>query len=275
MKKVIVYFTAILFAGLSFSCDEDDESINPVGNIAGELALMRATSMIFFANEADFSTGYELASDNSSLRMSSEAAICGNISIQNASGYPKIFTVDYGNGCTDDNGITRSGTLKVTLTGPLLWNGNEMIVERINYYINGYKIEGTVTHTNNSTTLFNPQWLITMPNGQITTPEGEVYTHSGNRTMRQIGGFDTEVLLDNTFEITAGSHTVTDMENSTLNANVTAPLQKDYNCSYIAEGTINLQGNWLDGDLDFGNGSCDDDAIYTHDPTGQIYPVEL
>ena len=151
-----------------------------------------------------------------------------------------------------------------------------MIIERNNYYINGYKIEGTVTHTNTSQGFLNPTWEVNMPAGQITTPEGDVYTHFGTRNLSGIAGFDSEVLLDNVFSITAGTHTVTDTEdNSTLVATVSESLVKRYNCSYMSDGVINLQGSWLDGNLDFGNDTCDDDAIYTHEPDGQLYPVQL
>ena len=236
--------------------------------------------MIFYANEADFSSAYEVISDNASLRtagpIAAPAAICGSVTLQTTGGgYPKIFTVDYGTGCTDNSGVTRSGMLTVTLTGALFQNGSQMIISRNNYFIDGYKVEGTVTHTNNSPTFFNPQWEISIPDGQITDPEGSVFTHHGTRTLRQTGGFDSEVLLDNVFQITTGTHTVTDEDGSSVVAVITSPMVKNYNCDFISKGSMNLQGSWLDGDLDFGTGACDDDALYTHEPTGETYPVDL
>jgi len=156
----------------------------------------------------------------------------------------------------------------------MLLNGSTMTIERENYVVNGYQVEGTVSYTN-QTTGDVPQWTRTVTDGEITTPDGGVYTHSGTRTIRQVAGAATPlVLTDNTFEVIAGTHTVTRPNSTTLTATVTTPLIKHATCANISAGVLHLEGTFLDGDLDYGDGTCDNVAVYTH-VDGTVHTILL
>jgi hypothetical protein len=176
--------------------------------------------------------------------------------------FPMVFEVDFGTGCTH-NGITRSGMLIVTLSNYMLATGSVLTIERSNYFVDGYGVAGTVTYTN-QTSGEVPQWTRTLANGSITNPEGDVFTHSGTQTVRH----------DNTFEITAGNHTVTRPNGTTLSAAVTVPLIKHAECSSISAGVVHLEGTFLNGDLDYGDDTCDNIATYTH-ADGTVHTVQL
>lgn len=265
-----------MMAILVTSCSREEQESS---NVDGEMVT---TSMIAdFTSELDFNSGIEIASNNSSFssRTTGELSTftsCATITVNNTTPgvFPKIFTVDFGTGCTQ-NGVTRSGILTITLSGYVMANGSTMTIERNNYYVNLKKIEGTVVYTNQTTNASVPQWSRTVTNGKVTFPNGAVFTHYGTRTVRQTAGVTTAILGDNIYEVISGTHTVNRPNGSTLTSTVIQPLIKKYACNYISQGQLNLQGTILDGVLDFGNNECDNLATYYHNPNGITYNVNL
>jgi hypothetical protein len=271
MKNSILTLLAALF--LLVSCNREDM------NLAADSELVAANATADFTSEADFTYGTDVAQNNASYdsRLAGPVSMvnCGSIQINNTNPgvFPKVFTVDFGAGCTF-NGITRSGILIITLSDYLLNNGSVMTIERNNYYVNGNKIDGTVTYTNQTTNTAIPQWIRTIANGQITFSNGQVFTHSGTRTVRQIEGVTTATLADNVYEIIAGNHTVNRSNGSSLTATIVTPLIRKFSCNYLSQGSLDLQGTYLDGILDYGNNTCDNQATYTHS-NGQVFAVSL
>ena len=84
------------------------------------------------------------------------AGVCATITVV-ATNIPKVFTVDYGTGCTE-NQITRKGKLKITLSGPVITTGSKMTIQRESYSVNGLKLEGTIEYTNTTKIETVPQW---------------------------------------------------------------------------------------------------------------------
>lgn len=274
MRKTAFYL--VMLSIFAFTACSDDENQNGIPESDNE--LLRTSAAVDYVNEGDFQISMEAASDNESMRISEVASsmeICAEVGIQTGPNntFPKTITLNFGTGCTT-NGVTRSGILTLTLTGPLLANGSQLTISRTNYYINSYKVEGDVVFVNQTTDISVPQWTRTIANGQITTPAGLVFTHSGTRTVRQIEGVETLPLIDNVFEVVTGNHTVTRQNGTSLTAMITTPLIKKYSCAHISQGVVNLQGEYLDGDLDYGNNECDNTAIYTHS-NGQTHTVTL
>lgn len=270
-----MYFFALLAISLT-SCNKEDETPD---NVDSEMVGANITAD--FTSELDFNSGIDIASTNSSYssRGTNEVSTtptCATITVNNTTPgvFPKIFTVDFGTGCTQ-NGVTRSGILTITLSGYVMTNGTTMTIERSNYYVNLRKIEGTVVYTNQTTNASIPQWTRTVTNGKITLQNGAEFTHYGTRTVRQTAGVTTATLGDNIYEVISGTHTVNRPNGTTLTSTVVQPLIKKYACNYISQGQLNLQGTVLNGILDYGNNECDNLATYTHNPTGQVYNVNL
>lgn len=272
-----MYFFALLI--ISFvSCNKEEDE-KPVENVDSEMVGANMTAD--FTSELDFNSGIDLANNNSSYsnKTTNEVSVvpaCATVTVNNTMPgvFPKIFTVDFGTGCTQ-NGITRSGILTITLSGYVMNNGSTMTIERSNYYVNLRKIEGTVVYTNETTNSSIPQWTRTLTNGQITFPNGAIFTHSGTRTVRQTAGVSTGILADNIYEVISGTHTVNRPNGSTLTSTIVQPLIKKYACNYISQGQLNLQGTVLNGILDYGNNECDNLATYFHNPNGVTYNVNL
>lgn len=256
------------------SCNKDED-------FAVDRELVNTSADIDLTNELDFNSGIDVSSDNSSYSdrnslQTSAIAPCASVSVDNTTPgvFPKVFTVNFGTGCTY-NGITRSGIITITITDYVMNNGSIMTIERgSNYFVNGRKVEGTIVYENTTTNPSTPQWTRTITNGKITNLARVVFNHYGTRTVKQTAGVSTLILADNIYEITSGNHTITKEGGSSLSVTVVEPLTKKYACSHISQGKLDLQGNVLDGILDYGNNICDNLATYTHS-NGTVYNITL
>lgn len=192
--------------------------------------------------------------------------LCATVTVtqQNADSYPKVFTVDYGTaGCTD-NQIIKKGKLKITLSGPITTTGSKMTIERIDYSINGIKLEGTIEYVNSTTVATVPQFTRTVANGKFTDLAGRVFLNTGTVTVKQTAGVDTPFLLtDNIYEMPQGTHTVTAPNGEKLTLTVQETLIKKYSCEFISKGSLKVQGGILNGIIDYGNNDCDSKYTYT------------
>lgn len=273
MKNTAIFVLG-LFLLLAVSCSKDEER-----NV--DQQLLNSSSEIDITNELDFNAGIDITTTNSSYSARpSENTIsndCLTITVDNPGlgVFPKTFVIDYGTSCTF-NGITRSGTLTITLTDYLMNTGSVMTVERgDDYYINGRKLEGTISYTNTTSNPTTPQWERTIVNGGIITLNGNYYNFSGERVVTMTAGVGTTTLADNVYEISAGTQTISNPANgATLNLTIVEPLIKKYACMNISQGKLALQGAVLDGILDYGDNTCDNQAIYTHS-NGNQYNVTL
>ncbi|WP_431242999.1 hypothetical protein ACQ9BO_25635 [Flavobacterium sp. P21] len=150
-----------------------------------------------------------------------------------------------------------------------------MTIERIDYSINGIKLEGTIEYTNTTTVATVPQFTRKVTNGKFTDLLGRVYTNSGSYTVKQTAGVDTPfVLEDNVYEMTEGTHTVTTDKGATLTLTVQESLVKKYSCQYISKGKLKIEGGFLKGVIDYGNNDCDSKFTYTHE-SGVSYNLQM
>jgi len=268
MKKIAILITTVCVTAFTYiSCSGGDD----VANVTDTTAVGASIS-IDAANEMDVNTG--LAVTNSSATSKSTGAVCATVTVSGTT-YPKVFTVDYGTAGCADNQLTRKGKLKLTLSGPITTTGSKLTIERIDYSINGIKLEGTIEYTNTTTTATIPQWTRKITNGKFTDLQGRVYTNSGSYTIKQTAGVDTPyVLEDNVYQMTEGTHTVTTEKGATLTLTVQEALVKKYSCLYISKGKLKIEGGFLKGVIDYGNDDCDSKFTYTHE-SGVSYNLQM
>ncbi|TPG40166.1 hypothetical protein [Flavobacterium pectinovorum] len=275
MKKPIFLFLAVCATALTYiSCSNNDSVVEQT-----DVTAVGASVAIDAANEMDISTGLLVTTPTASTGKTTEtppAGICATITVSPTTDtYPKVFTVDFGTaGCTT-NQLTRKGKLKITLTGPVTTTGSKMTIERIDYSINGLKLEGTIEYTNTTTVPTVPQWTRKVTNGKLTDTQGRIFTNSGIHTIKQTAGVDTPFLLDdNVYEMIDGNHTVTSEKGGTLTLTVLETLVKKYSCMFVSKGKLKVQGGFLNGVVDFGNNDCDSKYTYTHE-NGTVYNLGM
>lgn len=234
----------------------------------------------YFA-ENDIASGLEGAQNQSGYvgRTTSEIfsnLSCGTITLISGgpNNFPLKFKIDYGLGCTNAWGVTRSGILLVELSNFVTTPGSTMTIKRENYYVNTRKVEGTITYLNQTTNPNIPTWKRTVTNGKITKVNGDIFLHSGFRIVKLITGAGTTTLLDNIYHIMEGTHTIQRPNGTQLTATINETLVKPFICQHITQGKLGLQGTILNGVLDYGNGTCDNQAVYTHS-NGNTFNITL
>lgn len=271
MKKTTLLLATFFIAALSFvSCTKEEI----IAQTQSDTTAIAASAVIDAANTLDVQTGIEINTPKTVVKKLAAPTTCAVITVDNADTYPKIFTVDYGTGCTIGQ-IIRKGKLKITVTAPIFNKDSKMTIERIDYYINGIKLEGIIDYVNITTDTQVPQWTRTVKNGKLTYPNGQIFLNSGSYTMQQTGGVATPFdLSDNVYSMTAGSHTVTNEAGNTLTLTVQETLIKKYTCDFISKGKLKIVGGLLNGVIDYGNGDCDTNFTYTHE-NGLVYELKM
>ena len=98
-----------------------------------------------------------------------------------------VITVDFGTGCTDLRGNTRSGKLFFTYNGKRFVSGSTVVITGENYTINGIKLEGTRTLTNvTGSTDVSPKFNAKLTGGKATFEDNSVATRESDITWQWI-----------------------------------------------------------------------------------------
>jgi hypothetical protein len=181
-------------------------------------------------------------------------------------------TVDFGTtGCTLNNGNVVRGKIIITFVYQPDATSHTVTYSFDNFYHNNIKFEGTKTFTRSRTTATatSPSHPIVVMQLEmtITMPNGDVYTRIGSRTRELVEGYSTDAFLDNIYRIT-GSWTTTNENGNQHTATITEPLMAKMSCiavnkPILAKGIITFVRNNVTSTLNYGDGECDNLAIFT------------
>ncbi len=188
-------------------------------------------------------------------------------------GFVRTVTLDFEDGCDMPNGNHLSGIITIEYV-----RDPEALTRTITYafsdfYFNYKNIEGGGS--------IYREWINENGNPQstknhditVTWPDGNSAHRVGVKIREWIEGVGSGTWGDNVFEIT-GNWT-TEFPNGDVNTGiVTTPLRRELACRFIVSGVIALSHNDLAGTLDFGDGSCDNVAIFTG-PDGVEHTIIL
>lgn len=275
-KHLLIAGASLVFAISFTSCEKNDTAESPTAEIA------TTTDLAYRQAIAD-----NVAEDNNDVYM--EASVSGGVTgnrpvagsrpltppppgilggaavtVTPLIGFPKTIVVDFGAGTTGPRGIVRSGKINIVLTDSVRKTGSTATMTFENYFVNGFKVEGTYIWTNTSTGV-TKSWSREVTNGKITNPSGIYWSHSGIRYVTQIGGVSTPFnLSDDVFSI-EGNHTITNILGRTRTVTILTALIKSNECKHISKGSIKLQGPLHNVVIDYGAGTCDDKATISID----------
>lgn len=118
----------------------------------------------------------------------------------------------------------------------------------------------------------NPQSTVAF-DVQVTPPHDQSFHATGERTRVMVEGFRTARPDDNVWEIT-GRWTVEYAGGDTYMVKTLTPLRKTFGCRWYVSGTVSIRHNDLIYTLDYGDGTCDNEATLTT-PDGQTQVIEL
>jgi hypothetical protein len=190
----------------------------------------------------------------------SQLASCALVT-ESGQAFPKTITIDYGEGCTNENGITKSGQIIIELSDEMQNTGAVRTVTFQNYMINNTQISGSRLTTNIGNNDFGQPQFSRVVNTTLAR-NGNIIVRTCDENVSWISGYDTEPCGDNIFSIT-GSGTSTRNDETTRIRVITEPLLVDQVCGYITEGIITIQAPKGQRSINFGDGACDDIAVVT------------
>lgn len=178
-------------------------------------------------------------------------------------------TINFGTtGCTLNNGNVVKGKIIISFNYNLPVNNWTVTFE--NFYHNNIKVNGTKTYTRTMVgSPAHPKITVDI-NVTITLSDGRVLTRTGQRVWEFIAGYDTPAIVtDNQHQVT-GNWTTTFPNTTTQTATITTPLLIKMECTtqqkpLIVKGVISYVRGRHNATLDFGDGTCDNIAIFTKD----------
>ena len=203
------------------------------------------------------------------FRLSAEAEaaqnLTGNCATITRDTVARRITIDFGtSNCIGNDGKSRRGKIYIDYTGPYRQTGTVRTFSFDNYYVNDNKIEGTKSITTVAGfDAATPQWSIQV-NGQVILANNEgTITWTANRTRKMIAGKDTPVWTDDVYTI-EGTASGVSARGVNFTTTITSPLRKEIGCRWFVSGVIEHQPEDKPlRKIDFGSGSCDDQAVVT------------
>jgi hypothetical protein len=282
MKTNLKNFPAILLLAstimLMISCKKDNNSSSSSSSVSNSAAANMTTNAATADNAYDDAFGVALQTGNDNgldimMQRTGRSTVpvgiagtyyCANVSVSGTA-FPVTVTVDFGTGCKSADSITRSGSITYVFSGRLSTPGTTISATFNNYVVNGHQLNGTYTIANTTTNISSPQLTTTVTNGNIVFPGDTSYSFSGTKTVSIASGSVTNV-SSLVFNVT-GNYKISSSYGDSLAATITTPLEKKVTCKYIDQGVVSFTYTKntasVSGTLDYGSGTCDDQALVT------------
>lgn len=180
-------------------------------------------------------------------------------------------TIDFGTaGCPLPNGNVLKGKIIISFVYNPNATTQTINYELVDFYHNAIQFNGNKTFTRimTATTATSVNHPIVTMNMEITAtfPDGRVFTRVGTRVREIIEGYGNPNLSDNVYQVT-GNWTTTYPNTSVQVSTITTPLIIKFSCypqfSVVSKGIITFTRNNNNATLDYGDGTCDNQAIFT------------
>lgn len=264
-KKTSLLPLAAAAALLFSACTKNDKDPDSNQLAALELSAANATSEYAFNDALDQMMS---ANADNDLARGGEAPVysrCASVTVspENPDQFPKTVTLDFGNGCTSPGAVTRQGKIIYLISDRFYNQGASISASFENYKVNGIGVAGSYSITNNGSGGGNGLAISTaISGGSITYPDGTQFNYTGNKTITQTAGMGNLDWTDDEFSI-SGSSSASNSNGESLTATITENLVKKNSCRNIVQGKSSFTYNGISGQLDYGNGNCDNKAVLT------------
>ena len=258
----------------------DNDTQSSSDNALAESSFNDVTSIADQANDGALST-FRVASTDGLM------GNCDSIIRQHAnSSNPDTLIITFGfNGgtnpavnCLCSDGRNRKGTIIVVYTGHYRDSLSTHTISFSNYFVNDNQIMGTKTVKNiGRNAAGHPVFTIDVNGSVILANGGGTVTWVSSRTREWIAGYTTfgpGNWADDVYLI-SGSASGTSASGNTFTANITSPLKRDFSCPrWFISGTVDFTPSGKPvRTIDFGPGTCDDQATVTIN--GTVHTITL
>jgi hypothetical protein len=194
--------------------------------------------------------------------------------------FPVIIVLDFGTtGCTGPDGRVRKGKIITEYTNRLIYPGAMATTTFDRFSVDGIHVEGIHKISNISDVPVPPatiarKFKVQVINGKLTKPDGNYIEWNSSRIITQVEGLTTpDYPRDDAFKIEGSANGLVKRGNLLVRweSAITEPLLRRLTCRWIVKGRIRtVRANLPDPNnsrwvaiLDFGAGTCDNQAILT------------
>jgi hypothetical protein len=175
---------------------------------------------------------------------------------------PFSITLDWGTGCKNNDGITRSGTINLSLSGLMNQLNNVATMKIENYIVDGKKISGVTKITYLGPNAGNnwPRYSV-LTEGKIENADKTVLTFRAESVRLQQEGSGTPTIADDVWRTEIHSATGKINGETVWTAKTTKVMIKKGDCKWFNSGTFVITPTKGDvKTIDFGDGACDNKA---------------
>lgn len=178
---------------------------------------------------------------------------------------PHTVQVHFGQtSCTDENGVNRTGSMSIEYSARYLEEGTTTTVALDGYRIDGFLISGTLTIVNlgiNQNDL--PAFTFQVENGAVKGPNNTFTIQWETNQYREwVEGSTSPWLVDDEFRITGTSNGV-NRDGSIFTSSIRSALRTQFICPWVVSGSVEIEEEGPQRLLDYGDGTCDDNAVVT------------
>ncbi len=268
-NKTIKFLICILVAGTFLACKKAKDTVDELQTtveISGDQAIAENLTADTYdmLQEAAISSNV-MGAREESVNQTNQILSCATVTA--TGNFPaKNIVIDFGAGCTSQNGIFRKGKINIVLTDSIRRTGSVATVTFDNYYVNTYKKEGTITWTNTSQIQSATRsWNRKVANGKIIKSDGTYWTFTSDVNITQTAGALTPQNLTDDVHTLNGTQTTTNMTGASRTLTTQTDLQKKASCANLDKGILKVQGPNHFALIDFGDGTCDNQATISID----------
>jgi hypothetical protein len=191
--------------------------------------------------------------------------------LNNSTPFPVRIVLDFGAGCVGRDGHLRSGKIITTYTSRLVVPGASSTTTFENFYIDSIRVQGIYKITNTSTSSVH-QFKIDVENAKLTKTNGNYSEWNSHKTITQAEGTGTPFFpLDDIYKIEGSANGKVKRGDRIFawRSEIAEPLIKKFTCRWIVKGIVRtgrlsntVNSPWV-AVLNYGNGSCDNQATLT------------
>lgn len=188
--------------------------------------------------------------------------------------FPNTLTIDFGtSGCEGLNGHVKTGKIIVSMSADRKTEGSLHVITMEDFTVDGNAVTGTKTITNMGVNEFDqPYSTVTVRDASITMSDGVVSTLTADHVRTMTAGYDTGECADDEFSISGTESGV--RRGREFSATITVPIVHRFDCRWPVSGVREFTCDDHSGSMDFGTGSCDDEATITR-PDGSTKTIRL
>ncbi|RNC84086.1 MAG: hypothetical protein ED556_11530 [Winogradskyella sp.] len=265
-SNILKPFIALFLVGLIFnSCSDSNEEIQIVDDTSQDTLEFARAAEVDAASaslEDVVIEVFEFDEANPNGRVQPPGLPdCVTITVVAQQGFREV-TIDFGSeGCLVRGHILQ-GQIVFSYTRDI--EAQEILItyDLIDFFFDNKNIIGSRTilkekENENG----NPQFTHTL-DLTVIWPNGVQASRSGTKIREWVEGFGSGIFSDNVFEVT-GNWTTTFVNGNTHTYEVLTPLRREVICTYFVSGTVDIQRTNFGGIFDYGEGDCDNQALFT------------